>query len=284
MRSPRFLIFLLLALCFLLGLATACSPASIPAAPSVTPTTRSEPSPPNDWWQPQAGLRWQIQYEGELSFTEGIEVYNLDLFETDPETIRFLHDQGAKVICYFSAGTLEDWVPDSEAYPKELLGLAYLDWPGETWLDIGKLETLLPRLDARIDLCSQKGFDAIDPDNLDGWQNETGFALTRENSLALARAMADLAHNRGLAIGLKNSPELVKELVDLFDFMVVEESFEQGWSDQALPFLEAGKAVFVVEYSDAPEVYEAACAGEQNHKFSVIFKALSLDAEAGYCH
>jgi hypothetical protein len=30
----------------------------------------------------------------------------------------------------------------------------------------------------RMDTCKQKGFDAIEPDNMDGYQNRTGFNIT----------------------------------------------------------------------------------------------------------
>lgn len=257
----------------------ACAAGQTPTV--LTPQTTPAPA---GWWQPVPGAKWQIQYEGQLELIEDVEVYDLDLFETDISTIDQLHAQGAKVICYFSAGTLEDWAPDFEQFPSKLIGKEYSEWPGETWLDISRLDLLLPLLESRIELCRQKGFDAIDPDNLDAWQNDTGFDLTRDDALAFAKALAALAHENGLAVGLKNNPDLLASLVDLFDFMVVEEAFEQGWSEELLPFLTAGKAVFAVEYTRKETIQDAACQAEVSQKFSVVFKTKSLDAATRYCH
>lgn len=276
---PReiFQLILLLLLVTIVGAACAAVQPPTVLSPQTTPA-------PAGWWQPVPGAKWQIQYEGQLELIEDVEVYDLDLFETDISTIDQLHAQGAKVICYFSAGTLEDWAPNFEQFPSKLIGKEYSEWPGETWLDISQLDLLLPVLEARIELCRQKGFDAIDPDNLDAWQNDTGFDLTRDDALAFAKALAALAHENGLAVGLKNNPDLLASLVDLFDFMVVEEAFEQGWSEELLPFLTTGKAVFAVEYTRQEAIQDAACQAEVSQKFSVVFKTKSLDAATRYCH
>lgn len=38
-----------------------------------------------------------------------VEIFDIDLWETPRETVDHLHNMGKKVICYFSAGTGEDW-------------------------------------------------------------------------------------------------------------------------------------------------------------------------------
>jgi hypothetical protein len=237
------------------------------------------------WWQPEKGLTWQIQFEGEFSpdLENPAQVYDLDLFGTDAETVAQLHEQGARVICYISAGTLENWVPDRDEFPYELYGKPYEGWPGETWLDIRQLDLLMPLLEARLDLCQQKGFDAVDPDNMDGWNQKTGFGLRKEDTLQFAFALAKAAHARGLAIGLKNSPELVSDLVDLYDFMITEEMFEQGWSDEPLPFLQTNKPVFAIEYSRQAAIRAVACRAQLEQGFSVLFTNLLLDEEGYYC-
>lgn len=250
------------------------------AAPQPT-----QPAIAGAWWQPEKGLTWRIQYQGDFSpDPQGlVQVYNLDLFVTSAELVAQLHEQGARVICYTSVGTLEDWTPDRDAFPAEVLGKPYEQWPGETWLDLRRLDLLMPLFNARLDLCRQKGFDGVDPDNLDAWTNDTGFKLTREDTLRFACALADAAHARGLAIGLKNSPDLVSDLADVFDFMVTEEAFEQGWSDLALPFLQANKPVFAIEYSRDLTVRDIACRAQNEQGFSVLFADVLLDGEALPC-
>lgn len=278
MRSKRFL----RTVAFILLFAASCS--SLPTAlPVETPDPHFAVA--GSWWQPQKGLSWRIQYQGGFSPEPdaAVGVYNLDLFGTSAETVAQLHEQGAKVVCYISVGTLEDWTPDVDEFPSELLGLPYKEWPGETWLDLRQLNKLMPLIEARLDLCRQKGFDGVDPDNLDSWTHETGFDLTKSDTITFARALSEAAHTRGLAIGLKNCPELVNDLISEFDFMVAEEAFEQGWWKDALPFLQANKPVFAIEYSNLSSVRDEACRGQREQGFSVLFAGVMLDAKAKPC-
>ncbi|WP_406276553.1 endo alpha-1,4 polygalactosaminidase [Streptomyces sp. NBC_00191] len=56
----------------------------------------------------------------------------------------------------------------------------------------------------RRELCRERGFDAVEPDLLDAHLNDTGFPLTPDHQLAYNRMIARLAHDRGMAVGLKN--------------------------------------------------------------------------------
>ena len=79
---------------------------------------------------------WQIQYSGELDLDIEVDAFNLDLFDTPTEIIVELKKRGVFVICYFSAGSYEDWRLDAHKYPDDVLGYELEDWPGERWLDI----------------------------------------------------------------------------------------------------------------------------------------------------
>ena len=50
-------------------------------------------------------------------------------------------------------------------------------------------------------MCRTKGFDAVEPDNMDGYANRTGFPVTAADQLLHNRLIAGLAHDRGLAVG-----------------------------------------------------------------------------------
>ena len=132
------------------------------------------------------------------------DVYDIDLFENDAAVINALHEKGRKVICYISVGSWEDWRPDKDQFPPEVLGNDYEGWPGERWLDIRQIDILAPIMLARLDLCAAKGFDAVEPDNIEIFNNNTGFPLTYQDQLDYAMWLAKEAHARGLAIGLKN--------------------------------------------------------------------------------
>jgi len=211
------------------------------------------------------------------------QAFDLDLFETPVEVIEALHARGARVICYLSAGSWEEWRPDADDFPPEVIGRAYTGWAGERWLDVRQIDRLAPVLMARLELCRDKGFDAIEPDNLDGYDNDTGFAITAGDQLAFNRWLAEQAHALGLSIGLKNDPEQAAELVEDFDWALTEDCFDQGWCSAMQPFLDAGKAVFVAEYSDTGVDFEAACQALVPAGFSPILKDRELTAWRETC-
>lgn len=53
------------------------------------------------------------------------------------------------MICYFSAGSWEDWRPDAGQFPDSVKGNNLEDWPGEKWLDIRQIDVLAPIMGAR---------------------------------------------------------------------------------------------------------------------------------------
>ena len=75
---------------------------------------------------------------------------------------------GKKVICYFSAGSYEDWRPDASEFKKEDLGRDLDGWPGEKWLDLDS-ENVRRVMKGRVELAKEKGCDGVDPDNVDGY-------------------------------------------------------------------------------------------------------------------
>lgn len=187
-------------------------------------------------------------------------MFDLDLFETEPQTIAELHAAGRRVICYISVGSWEEWRPDAAAFPPEVIGNRYEGWPGERWLDIRRVDVLEPILIARFRLCREKGFDAVEPDNIDGYDNDTGFAIGYDDQLRNNRWLAGQAHALGLSIGLKNDPGQAADLAAAFDCALTEDCYDQGWCDLMAPFLDAGKAVLVAEYTDTDADFAEACA------------------------
>lgn len=211
------------------------------------PASPREGSPRGARWQPRPGLAWQWQLTGPVDTSVDVPVYDVDGFDVSARTVEELHRAGRKVICYLSTGAWEDWRPDADAFPEELLGESN-GWDGERWLDIRAVEVLEPLMAERIDMCREKGFDAVEPDNMDGYRNRTGFPLTASDQLRYNRLIARLAHERGLAVGLKNDLDQIPDLVEDFDFAVNEQCAQYDECEDTLPFIEAGKAVLHVEY------------------------------------
>ncbi|MFI6337888.1 endo alpha-1,4 polygalactosaminidase [Streptomyces sp. NPDC050535] len=199
-------------------------------------------------WQPRPGTAWQWQLSGRVDTSVAVPVYDIDGFENSAAVVRRLHESGRKVICYINAGAWEDFRPDRSAFPASVLGRSD-GWSGERWLDIRRRSLLRPIMAARLDMCREKGFDAVEPDLLDGYTNDTGFPLTAAHQLAYNRMIAALAHERGMAVGLKNDLEQIPDLVRDFDFAVNEQCAEFDECSSLSPFIKADKAVFHVEYS-----------------------------------
>ena len=240
------------------------------------------PSPASDWWRPKAGLSWQWQLEGAFDFDVQADVWDIDLGVHKSGVDKF-HNQGAKVICYISVGSYENWRTDADQFPKEVLGNKYEGWSGEWWLDIRRIDLLAPIMLARLDECAAKGFDAVEPDNMEIYTNDTGFPLTYEDQLRYALWLAEESHKRGLAIGQKNAPDQTKDLVDIYDFAITEDAFYYGWAEDMLPYIQAGKPVFAAEYTDLPGEFEKFCNQSKELGFSTILKHRDLGAWLDIC-
>lgn len=261
-----------------LFLLAACVRSAVTAAPNASATNPLSTTPRAGSWRPQAGVTFQLQFSGELDLSIIADVYDLDLFDTTAATVRHLHAQGRKAVCYVSVGSWEDWRPDADQFPAEVIGRDYTGWPGEKWLDVRRIDLLAPILRARLDLCAAKGFDGVEPDNVEVVDNDTGFPISYQDELAYALWLAGEAHARGLAIGLKNAPELVADVVGAFDFAVTEDCYDEGWCDQLVPFLQAGKPVFAIEYTDTEVDFEAACRQARPLGMTMLLKNRDLDA------
>jgi len=226
-------------------------------------------------------ISWQIQYSGEIDPELDVEIYNLDLFDTSLTVIDNLHQNGVFVQCYFSAGSFEDWRPDAPDFPSEILGNDLGGWPGEKWLDVRRLDLLQPILDGRFDLAVKKGCDGIDPDNLDGYENETGFPINASDQLTYNKFLSRAAHSRGLFIGLKNDLNQAAELEPYFDWIINEECFLYQECSLLSSFVEAGKPVFVIEYELSPEEF---CPQANQLGFNALLKNWDLDSYRVDCH
>ncbi len=232
-----------------------------------------------NWWHPHPGLHWQIQYAGKIDTNLDVAVYDIDLVDTDQWVIDAIHKNGKKVVCYFSAGSFENWRRDAGDFPASTLGRTN-GWEGEKWLDIRKLDLLKPIMEARIDMAVQKKCDGVDPDNVEGYDNESGFPLAYKDQLAYNLMIADLAHKAGMAVGLKNDIPQVKDLISHFDFAVNEQCFENDTCLGLVPFIKQNKPVLNIEYKGSTESF---CAKANAMNFDSQKKQLKLGPKVDYC-
>jgi hypothetical protein len=229
-------------------------------------------------WAPAPSTEaWQLQLQGRVDLSVEANVYDVDGADTPASKVRRIHARGARAVCYFSAGSYENWREDRKRFPDHVLGEPLEGWPGERWLDVRRRDVLMPIMRRRMKMCARKGFDAVDPDNVDGYQNDAGFPLSPQDQLRYNRRLAREAHALGLAIGLKNDLGQVPKLVDSYNFAVNESCFEYDECGRLRPFIEAGKPVFHVEYG------RLRCERSRDLGFSSIRKRLSLRAWRRTC-
>jgi hypothetical protein len=266
-----------LALAAAAGLIASASLAPAPASAAVDSACRSVDATHAGRWAPgPTTAAWQWQLQGKVETDVPACVDEVDGFETSKATVAKLHSNGVKVICYLDVGSWEEYRPDAGKFPKSSLGDVYEGWEEERWLDIAHFHKFAPIMEKRIAMCAEKGFDGVEPDNIAGYENKTGFPLTRADQRRYNLWIARQVHQRGMAVALKNDPGQAKELVGAFDFAVVEECFQYDECDSFKPFIESGKAVFEAEYELPPEKF---CAQAAELGFSAIRKGLELFAE-----
>lgn len=201
-------------------------------------------------WVPAPSDTWQWQLSGTINTAYDVSVYDVDLFDTPQATIDALRAAGRRVVCYFSAGSSEDWRSDFASFAAADMGNALDQWPGERWLDT-RSDNVRAVMQARLDLAASRRCDGVEPDNMDAYANASGFALTADTQLDYNRFIADEARARGLAVGLKNDVDQLAALEPWFDFAVNEQCHEYDECGGYAAFTASGKPVFNAEYAAA---------------------------------
>jgi hypothetical protein len=201
-----------------------------------------------------------------------VEMYDIDGFENHGAVVADLHGVGREVVCYISAGSWENWRPDAGRFPPSVKG-ASNGWPGEKWLDIRRLNVLGPIIRDRVQMCAQRGYDAVEFDNVDGYQNHTGFPLTGADQLTYDIFLANLAHKHEMSAVLKNDLNQIPKLLPYFDIALNEQCFQYSECGKLRAFVNAGKPVFGVEYKLETTDF---CPQANSMNFNFLKKKLSL--------
>ncbi|KAL1968307.1 hypothetical protein VTN77DRAFT_2142 [Rasamsonia byssochlamydoides] len=248
---------------------------------------KRSPPPNTTTWQPQVRTSWQIELLYALNDTSvDAEVYDIDLFSNNASIIAQLQDAGRRVICYFSAGSYENWRPDANEFQPSDLGNTLDGWPDERWLNINSAN-VHRIMKARLDMASDKGCDGVDPDNVDGYDNDNGLDLTEADSINYVNFLANEAHARNLSIGLKNAGAIIPSVIDNMQWSVNEQCVQYDECDTYAVFIAAGKPVFHIEYPKGDDTNNnqlvtaaekaAACNSTNAANFSTILKNMDLD-------
>ena len=261
-----------------LSVPTAGSAAATPAAPN--------PVPCGSCWHPALNTSWNwVLSSVPKAPYRNVAMYDVDGFNASASDVTAMHAAGIKVVCYVSAGTYENWRPDASQFPKALLGKKVSGWPGEQWLDVRDVQhsgsVLRSIMDARLDMCHQKGFDAVELDNVDGYTNSTGFPLKAADQLYYDSTLANDSHTRGMSVLQKNDNEQIPSLLAYFDGALNEQCNEYSECTTAQnggygldQYVAAGKPVFQAEYNLSTSQF---CPADNANNFNGVKFNINLD-------
>lgn len=280
------------------------------------PATPPPGTPPSSsgWWRPtpatRLALHWVLSgaidvnnptHMGLRDFSGNTlpepDVYDIDGEMNPKATVDYLHAKGKKVICYFDAGVYETYRGDAskfQALSPQIWGKADVGWENSYWLDIRRVSALEPIMKARMQMCKDKGFDAIEPDEIDGWENDTGFPITYQDQIVYNIALARWAHEIGMSIGQKGDTVQTRDLVGHFDWTLNEECYAfnecttvyDPLLNKDFPslqlYVQANKAVFIAEYKAyTSSVWASKCADSTANRFNTTRFKLNLATTSG---
>jgi hypothetical protein len=269
-------------------------PPPVPQPPVPQPPVPPPPPPPVPNPGPVTGVKlpptgkinwdWQIGAPSDANITlpAGVTLMDVDVFSTSAAKVAELKARGVYMICYVNAGSYQPGYPDSAQYPNYLKIQADPDWPGEYFLDVTdvfKPNSELARiLEARLKLCKSKGFDAVEPDNLQNDENVKGGRITTQQQIDFNGWFADAAHRNGLAVFQKNGPDKVllkdrtgKMMVEKFDGILNEECQQYNECAPLAEYPKRGKLALNVEYKKDPN-----CAQSNSLLINTIRRDLAL--------
>lgn len=189
-------------------------------------------------------------------------------------------------ICYVNAfqtqpGELDVWPQEVLLKTPDGTPVHDPDWPDEVLLDTRTPEhrsAILGVVGRWIDGCAEKGYQAVEFDNLDTY-TRSGGALRRDDAAALARELASRAHSVGLAAAQKNAAEDAETFRAAgFDFAVAEEcAAYRECQDYTAAY---DTHVIDIEYIDnLPRPLAAMCADDTTPR-SVVLRDRDLVAPA----
>ena len=238
---------------------------------------------------------WQLKVPVQLNSDSSIEIYDIDMFDNESTgAVGLLQSFGKKVICYVDVGSWEDFRDDKDDFPDSILGNVYHGFPDERWLDIRDVNpaksntgtALADILAARFDRAMQMGCDAVEPDNMDVYDetahDPSGFPLSYEDQMYFNLWVSQEVRSRGMAVGLKNNINQAQDprTIEAFDFVVSEQCVQYNECGYYSGFIDAGKPVFLAEYELEPETF---CPVAKANRISATGKRENLDTYRTNC-
>lgn len=246
-----------------------------------------DPLPPATWTVPAGNVAFDYQIGQPYALPSGVGVVSRDWFDGTPAA-------NAYNVCYVNAFQTQDDDPfvdridEQSNWPQQLVLYSLGDdpnWGGEYLIDIStasKRNIATGWVTQMLQGCADKGFDAVEFDNLDSWTRFDGTPIADQvpfgkiEALVYARKITEAAHDRGLAVAQKNTASFTaNQALNYvgFDFAVVESC---GVYNECEVFTGIyGDKVVAIEYSNSG--FAAACAAVGN-EISVVRRDVSVTA------
>jgi len=256
-------------------------------------------------WTPHVSdtWEWQLSPSSKIKGNSGINtsypalVYDFDLEDAaEPNgdaLVKSLHASGHFVVCYFSAGSYETGRSDTGgkkgsgnygAFHASDIGNKMSGWP-EWWIDTTSAN-VRSIMTARIARAAAAGCDGVEPDNVDGYQNNPGFpAMNSGTQLDYNEFLANTAHAYGLKVALKNDVKQVPTLAPFFDFALNEQCHQYNECGNYSYFTGANKPVFNAEYASKYKTtsgQNSLCASAQQANLRTLVLNVNLDDSYHY--
>jgi hypothetical protein len=229
------------------------------------------------------GDRWDWQLKGPADLDRDVEMLTLDPRLVTADQLQALRAQGVDTVCHVNAGTIAETDPGFSDLPPAVIGSAHKTRPNERYLDIRRLQMVVPVITQQIVACKNQGFTAIEPDGLDAYAQDSSFPLTAADTVHYATTLAHVAHGLGLRIAQKNVPELTEAMLPHFDFAITESCFATGTCEQIAAYPKANKPAFNAEYTDADIDFAKACTEGARLNINMIRKDRPVTAPVIFC-
>jgi hypothetical protein len=290
------------------------------------------PAKHDSWyWEldpPAAGLAGLPATSGPYPTPGSARLWDTDLFQDSNTSsgrnlriptgaspvVQAIHSAGHYSICYVEVGAFQTGYPDNPGFAPADYGnrakrYQLQGYPNEWYFDIagfkhyvaGKPSTLTGAavdianaLAKRFGWCALEGQDAVEPDDLDGYTNESatgakggGWGLTKADAAGFERWIAYQTHADGLAVFQKNDPGNEAADVSLFDGVITEECNYYtdpcaGRGGDWNGYLAQGKPVLNAEYKEDGETTPKFCPADRRWGIWGALFGVDLNGDSTY--
>ena len=176
-----------------------------------------------------------------------VRAYHVSLEQAGEEQIKELAASGKIVICHFNAGAISEKSDDFDSIDVDAIGSSHVNRDDLFWMDY-RSDDVIEYIDSMLLKAKDSDCSGVAPWYLDGFDGDSGFSLTKQSQSEFNQAIVEKAHRHRLTVGWVNGASLVSQMVDYFDWALVEECSQFAECSQYKKFIDAGKAVFQVEY------------------------------------